>query len=159
MKYFGGGSTYNMYSIAALSNRFPSMREFEFYYNSCFERNVNSSSGMASIYGFGDYLGDFGVRPSDPDTDPTILNFSKTGKPKLTVRHQVTLTDYKSFIFFVNCWEESNKQAWSFLTFKPNADKETVKKVEAHALKLGFQRKNFVFLRYETCPPPKKECN
>ncbi|KAG4078215.1 hypothetical protein HA402_011287 [Bradysia odoriphaga] len=89
IKYFGGGSRYNMYSAAALRpNSFPAMREFEFYYNSCFGANLNLSSGIGSIYGFGDLLSDFELRPGDPETEPTVLYFDKIGQPKLTIRHQ-----------------------------------------------------------------------
>lgn len=152
VKYFGGGSRYNMYSAAELLPSFRAMREFEFYYDSCFGANLNLTSGIGSIYGFGQLVGDFELRPGDPKTEPTTLYFVKIGAPKLTIRHQVTMTDYKNFMFFSNCWEESNQRAWSVGTFKPNPDKETIKTIEAHAKKMGFKRKNFIFFRYETCP-------
>ncbi|XP_037042553.1 uncharacterized protein LOC119078921 [Bradysia coprophila] len=158
IKYFGGGSKYNVYSATAqLPNLFPSLREFELYYDSCFEGTINLSSGIGSLYGFGELLGDFKIRPGDPETEPTALYFVKIGQPQLTLRHQVTLTDYKSFIFFANCWTDSNQRAWSFATFKPNLDEEAIRMIEAHAEQLGFQRENFVFFRYDTCPSSEED--
>ncbi|KAJ6637321.1 hypothetical protein Bhyg_10051 [Pseudolycoriella hygida] len=153
VKYFGGGSRYNMYAGAALHPSFGKMRPFEFYYNSCFGANLNLSIGIGSIYGFGDLLGDFELRPGNAVTEPGVIYFVKIGQPKLTIRHQVTLTDYKSFVFFSNCWMESNQRAWSAGTFEPNPSEEMIQTIESHATLMGFQRKNFIFFRYETCPP------
>ncbi|KAJ6637320.1 hypothetical protein Bhyg_10050 [Pseudolycoriella hygida] len=126
VKYFGGGSEYNMYGVAALHPTFGKMRPFEFYYNSCFGANLNFTSGIGSLYGFGDLLGDFELRPGNAVTEPGAIYFVKIGQPKLTIRHQVTLTDYKSFVFFSNCWKESNQRAWGVGTFERNLSDATV---------------------------------
>lgn len=127
------------------------MREFEFNYESCLQTYVNATTGVGLVYGFGaGIIGNFDVRYTDKKG---VLDFVPLPVPGLDdiSKQYVTLTDNKSFVFFANCWAGSNQRGWSVMSLTPTLDSKTQQLIEDHAKSLGFDRHQFVFLRYDSC--------
>lgn len=154
LTYIVAGSKFNLFALSADYPQFRVMRDFEFYYEACLQNYLNLTSGIGLIYGFGDgIIRNFDVRPRNNLLETGIIDFISLPTPGLqnVIRHTITLTDNKSFIFFDNCLTGTDQRAWLVLSNKPVLDKDTQGLIEQHATSLGFNRDNFIFLRRDSC--------
>jgi len=152
LEYVPAWAKYQLYRLASSVPHYHAMREDELYYDACTTRN---SSGLSQvnrklgIFGFGRTLALL-----DVTTRPGIYAES-TGRDQNGVLHRdvltVTLTDHKSFAFFFLCHANVDQGTWVVATNTPKLDASTQRRIENHAASLGFNRKNFAVLRYETC--------
>lgn len=130
------------------------MREFEFYYYSCFElTDLNIKGGSATINTFGGeaYAKLSGMRFKAPgDFELDIAPLPTPGLKVQVIRHFITLTDNEKFVFYCNCFDEKDR-GFSVLSTKPELDKDTMNKIDQHAISLGFRKENIIWLRRENC--------
>lgn len=161
-----GGSRYHLYRAASADPQYRTIREDEFFYDSCLQAARDSITNLVarmSVFGRTNVEMDLRVRPDQPD-----IYFEAISRNPLTqwdfAQARVTLTDNKSFAFILNCWTALDQRGWNILSNRPSLDAKTVKLIEDHASALGFDRRHFIFLRQDKCrrinplvpPPPSK---
>lgn len=60
------------------------------------------------------------------------------------------LTDNKSWVFFVACYQDGSG-GWGIIHTKPALEKKVLDELLDYAESLGFNRKHFTHIRYDNC--------
>lgn len=155
LSFMPGGSRYHLYRQASNHPRFHEMRDFEFYYHACFKHNTSYTTGEGTVFGFGGRsLGSHRVRSRREqqtviDTSPIDGPYDSVGRDRL--QQHITMTDHRSFVFLANCFVTEDQRSWTVYSLTPQLSQVAKKQIEEHALSLGFERNQFVFLSYKNC--------
>lgn len=149
LNYIPAANRYHFYRHASGHPRFREMREFELYYNLCLTQNTTYSVGDGTAFGFGGRaLGSYTVRPRREQS--SIIDKVRDGSLD-RIEQFITLTDRRTFAFLANCWTGADQRSFDVYSLTPDLSPKTKRMIEDHAVSLGFNREEIVFLSYSNC--------
>jgi len=145
--YYVMGSRLDLYQFAAdVTNKDPEeILEDELYYESCLSWEPGPDLTFVGV-GFGGSKKSYKVKPLDNGA----FEFSAVDGG-ISATGYFTLTDNKTFYVSVTCYPDSNEMTWNVASPLKSLPKKTLKKIQDHVESLGFKRKHFTGLRYDSC--------
>lgn len=150
-RFFVAGSKLNLFKIFQGRADFQKLRDDQFYYDSCIwvSQIVN---GTTTVRAFNEIAG---RATNIRFARHGLLTLNYTTEPIQTIlglEHTITLTDNKTYVFFSTCWTGTNERGWFTYSTKDLWNNEQWRKmIGEHAVSLGFNRRNFAFMKRTNC--------
>jgi hypothetical protein len=148
--YWVLGSRFDLYEFASdILEKDPKLiTEDELYYKSCVDWQLGSDGSLVA-HGFGSKQKSYAVKPLDEHFG--TIQFSSVDDGTVSGVGYATLTDNKTFLFYVTCYKKTNQLVWNVASPYKSLSKKTIKLIHDHAESHGFKREYFTGLRYDSC--------
>ncbi|CAL8149394.1 unnamed protein product, partial [Orchesella dallaii] len=144
-------STGDLYRVAVdLLQKDPKDVRLSTVYSDACIKWYRYDNGTSFLKGFNGLTREFARTPLKDNPDGFTFMGVGGDQDVSTGTLYVTLTDNKTFLFTAVCMKNGG-MTWGVGSPTPTLTEETKKVVLDHAMSLGFNREDFIELKYDTC--------